>query len=219
MIKDRPNKFIKWLFDVIAEPWVLRHFASIKFIGELTARHDHSCLMLMNHYSYNDGVMLNRICRMILKKELRAMVIESQIKALPGLKYLGCFSVNKRSRKMIESLNYSAELLKNPAIMLGIYPQGGLYSMHLNKMHFVSGLEYIFKRSRTVPFQVFFGVTLLDYLESYKPIARVYLTEYHGERQVDQMEEAYNIFYTECKQKQQRLFNPPERVIDASINV
>ena len=214
MIKDRPNKLLKWLFTGIIEQWISRNFASIKFIGELKVKQDHSCLMLMNHFSYNDGLFLNRICRRILKKELKAMVIESQLKAIPFLKYVGCFSVNKKSRKMIESLNYATELLKDPTIMLGIYPQGGLYSMHLNKVHFVSGLEYIFKRSHTTPFQVFFGVTLFDYLESYKPKASIYLTEYHGERKVDQMEDAYNIFYSECKQKHQQLCNPPERVID-----
>ena len=85
-------------------------------------------------------------------------------------------------------------------------------------MHFVSGLEYIFKRSSAIPFQVFFGVTLLDYLENFKPVARVYLTEYHGERHSKQMEEAYNLFYTECKQQHQRLYNPPESVIDSKEN-
>lgn len=214
MIKDTPNKFVKWFATKIAERYVLRHFASLKFIGELRVKQDHSCMMLMNHYSYNDGAILHRICRKILKKELKAIVIEAQLKAFSLLKYVGCFSVNKRSRKMIESLNYAADLLKDPNIMLGIYPQGGLYSMHLNKIHFESGLEYIFKRTHAIPFQVFFGVTLLDYLESFKPIARVYLTEYHGERQLDKIEKAYNEFYTECKQKQQHLFNPPERVID-----
>ncbi|WP_460693234.1 1-acyl-sn-glycerol-3-phosphate acyltransferase [Mucilaginibacter puniceus] len=213
MIKDKPYKFMK-LFGTVGELWVLRHFASVKFIGELTVKPDRSCLMLMNHYSFNDGAILHRICRVVLKKQLKAMVIESQIKAFPILRYVGCFSLNKKSRKMIESLNYAAELLHDPTVMLGIYPQGGLYSMHLNRIHFVSGLEYIFKRSNSVPFQVFFGVTLLDYLESFKPIARTYLTEYHGERRTDQMEEAYNLFYIECKQKHQRLYNPPERVID-----
>ncbi|MCO4294237.1 hypothetical protein NF867_15355 [Solitalea sp. MAHUQ-68] len=214
MIKDTPNKIIKWFSTKIAEPWVLRHFASIKFIGELNVEQDRSCLMLMNHYSFNDGAILHRICRTILKKELKAMVIEAQLKAFPILKYVGCFSINKKSRKMIESLNYSAELLQDPTIMLGIYPQAGLFSMHLNTVHFESGLDYILKRTHAIPFQIFFGVTLLDYLENFKPVARVYLKEYKGERQVDQMEEAYNQFYFECKQKQQRLFNPPERVID-----
>ncbi|MNS95715.1 hypothetical protein D3C72_1299840 [compost metagenome] len=214
MIKDTPNKIITWFIRKIAERWVLRHFASIKFIGNLKVEQDRSCLMLMNHYSFNDGAILHRICRTILKKELKAMVIEAQLKAFPLLKYFGCFSINKKSRKMIESLNYAAELLQDPSIMLGIYPQAGLFSMHLNRVHFESGLEYIFKRTHTIPFQVFFGVTLLDYLESFKPVARVYLKEYQGERQVDQMEEAYNQFYFECKQKQQRLYNPPERVID-----
>lgn len=213
MIKDSPNKFFEWFAKGIVERWVLRHFASLKFFGELTVKQDHSCMMLMNHYSFNDGAILHRICRIILKKKFRTMVIESQLKAFPGLKYIGCFSVNKKSRKMIESLNYAAELLHDPTVMLGIYPQGGLFSIHLNRVHFESGLDYIFKRANAIPSQVFFGVTLLDYLESFKPVARVYLTEYHGERRSDQMEEAYNLFYNECKQKQQRLYNPPERVI------
>ncbi|RYF26001.1 MAG: hypothetical protein EOO42_02590 [Flavobacteriales bacterium] len=217
MIKDKPNKLMKWFANAIAERWVLRHFASVRFIGELDVKQDRSCLMLMNHYSFNDGAILYRICRKILKKELRAMVIESQLKAFPGLKYLGCFSVNKNSRKMIESLNYAAKLLQDPSLMLGIYPQGGLYSMHLNKIHFQSGLDYIFKRSNTTPYQVFFGVTLLDYLENFKPVARVYLTEYKGERKTIEMENAYNVFFMECKQEHQRLYHPPERVVDKSV--
>ncbi len=208
---------MKWFGRAIGEPWVLRSFASVKFIGELSVQQDRSCLMLMNHSSFNDSGILHRICRVILKKELKAMVVESQLKAFPILKYVGCFSVDKKSRKMIESLNYAAELLKNPDIMLGIYPQGGLYSMHLNKIHFVSGLDYIFKRSKSTPFQVFFGVTLLDYLESFKPIARVYLMEYTGERTTEQMEEAYNQFYSECKQTHQRFYNAPERVVDKRV--
>lgn len=213
MIKDRPNKLIKWLASGFLEGWVLRNYASLKFIGELKVKQDRSCLMLMNHYSYNDGAILSRISRKIIKKQLKAMVIEEQLKAFSGLRYFGCFSVSKKSRKMIESLNYATGVLHDPNLMLGIYPQGGLYSMHLNKIHFESGLDYIFKRSQAVPFQVFFGVTLLDYLESFKPIARIYLTEYDGERRADKMEEAYNLFYTECKQQHYRLFNPPERVI------
>lgn len=208
---------MKWIATEIGERWVLRHFASLKFIGELTAKEDRSCVMLMNHYSFNDGAILQRISRTILQKQLKAMVIESQLKAFPILRYAGCFSVNKRSRKMIESLNYAAELLHDPTVVLGVYPQGGLFSMHLNRIHFESGLNYIFKRSTAIPFQVFFGVTLLDYLESFKPIARVYLTEYHGERQSGTMEEAYNQFFMECKQKHQRMYNAPKKVIDKGV--
>lgn len=213
MIKDKPNIFAKW-FANFAEGWILRHFASLKFIGELKVKTDHSCVMLMNHYSYNDSAILHRICRKILKKELKAVVIEEQLKAFPILKYVGCFSISKKSRNMIESLDYAAKLLHNPKVMLGIYPQGGLYSMHLNRVHFESGLDYIFKKTKTTPYQVFFGITLLDYLESFKPIARVYLAEYHGEQKVEKMEEAYNQFYAECKKKQQHLYNPPAKVID-----
>lgn len=215
MIKHYPpNKIVKWIAANIVERWVLRHFSSIKFIGDLEVAKDRSCIMLMNHYSYNDGAILHNVCRKVLNKEFKAMSIESQLKIFPLLKYVGCFPIDRKSRKMIESLNYAAGLLRDPTIMLGLYPQAGMYSMHLNKMHFGSGLSYIFKRTQDVPFQVFFGITLLDYLESFKPVARVYFMEYKGINQLEPMEEAFNQFYHECKRKQQRLFNPPERVID-----
>jgi 1-acyl-sn-glycerol-3-phosphate acyltransferase len=219
MIKDYPpNKIVKWIAANIVERWVLRHFSSIKFIGELDVAKDRSCLMLMNHYSYNDGAILHRVCRSVLKKEFKAMSVASQLKIFPLLKYVGCFPIDRKSRKMIESLNYAAGLLRDPSIMLGLYPQAGMYSMHLNKMHFGSGLNYIFKRTKETPFQVFFGVTLLDYLENFKPVARVYFMEYKGINEVEEMEKAYNQFYSECKRKQQHLFNPPERVIDEVKN-
>ncbi len=214
MIKDKPNRFVKWLAIHIAERWVISHFARVKYIGELNADPNRSCMMLMNHFSFNDGGILHRLCRLRLKKLFRVMVVEAQLKAFSGLRYVGCFSVNKSSRNMIESLNYAASLLKQPEVMLGIYPQGEVYSMHLNRIHFESGLGYILKRSQDIPYQVFFGVTLLDYLDSFKPTARVYLMEYHGERRQEKMEEAYNLFYAECKREQQQLHSPPENVID-----
>src|SRR5690606_20289595 len=111
--------------------------------------------------------------------------------------------------------NYAADLLKDPQNMLGIFPQGEVFSMHLNRIHFESGLGKILKKSNDVPFQTVFGVVLLDYLDGFKPHARVYLEEYTGERDIREMEIAYNEFYRRCKVKQQHLHQPPASVIDA----
>ncbi len=218
MIKDKPNRIVKWFATQVAERWIIRHFARVKFIGEPVADPGRSCMLLMNHFSFNDGAIMHRICRKILKKDFKVMVVEAQLKAFPGLRNIGCFSVDKKSRNMIESLNYAAGLLDRPATMLGIYPQGEVYSMHLNRVHFESGLNYILKKAQLVPYQVFFGVTLLDYLDSFKPVARVYLMEYNGERRAEKMEEAYNAFYAACKLKQQQLHEPPERVRDQNAS-
>lgn len=214
MIKDHPIKALKWFFIHIVEGYILRHFNKVTFIGDLKIDKQQSCLVLMNHYSFNDGAILHRLTRQVLHKNFKVMVVEAQLKAFLPLKYAGCFSINKKSRSVITSLNYAADLLKQPNNMLGIYPQGEVYSMHLNRIHFESGLSHILKKAEHTPFQVFFGVTLLDYLDGFKPHARVYLQEFKGFYGLQQMEEAYNLFYQQCKVAQQKLHHPPATVID-----
>jgi hypothetical protein len=213
MIRDRPIKQLKWFFTHIVEKTVLRHFAKISFLHTLELDTKRSCLVLMNHYSFNDGAILHRLNRQVLKKQFRVMVVEDQLKDFIPLRYVGCFSVKKGSREVVESLSYAANLLADPGNMLGIYPQGEVYSQHLEHIHFEAGLSVILKKASNIPFQVIFGVTLLDYLDSFKPHARVYLQEYTGERDLAKMESAYNEFYTACKIKQCVLHNPPARVL------
>lgn len=214
MIKDKSNKAATWFFVNVIERYILRHFKKVSFLENLKLNKGKASLVLMNHYSFNDGAIMFRLARKILGRNFRVMVVESQLKSFIALKYVGCFSINKKSRTVIESLNYAADLLKDPGNMLGIYPQGEVYSMHLNRIHFESGLAQILKKSKDVPFQIIFGVTLLDYLDGFKPHARVYLEEYEGLHDPKHMEDAYNLFYQKCKIKQQQLHKPPANVID-----
>lgn len=214
MIRDKPTKPVIWFFIHIVERYLLRHFSRVSFESDLDIDRNRASLVLMNHYSFNDGAIMYRLSRRILGKRFRVMVVEAQLKAFIILRYVGCFSVNKKSKGVIESLNYASNLLKDPDNMLGIYPQGEVYSMHLNRIHFESGLSHILKRTRETSFQIFFGVTLLDYLDSFKPHARIYMEEYHGGRTLKEMEDAYNRFYRRCKIRQQQLHSPPEELID-----
>lgn len=214
MIKDKPNKFAIWFLVNAVERYLLSRFQNISFHGDLKIDGKKASLVIMNHFSFNDGFIMLRLSRLILKKNFRIMVIEAQLKAIKIIRYIGCFSINKKSKDMIESLNYAAEILKDPKNMLGIYPQGEVYSMHLNRIHFESGLAHILKRSKNTPPQIIFVVCLLDYLDSFKPQARVYLEEYQGPFDLKTMENAYNLFYKSCKIKQQHLHLPPVAVID-----
>ena len=213
MIRDRPIKQLKWFFTYIVEKAILRRFAKVSFLDKPVIDPERACLVLMNHYSFNDGAVLYRLNRQILKKQFRVMVVEDQLKAFIPLRYVGCFSIKKASREVIESLTYAADLLKDPGNMLGIYPQGEVYSQHLEQIHFENGLAVILKKARDTSFQVIFGVTLLDYLDNFKPHARVYLQEYSGDRDLVKMESAYNEFYKKCKDQQRSLHNPPSRVL------
>ena len=50
--------------------------------------------------------------------------------------------------------------------------------------------------------QTIFVVLLLDFLGSFKPKANLYFKEYEGVMHADEIENAYNVFYKECKTEQ-----------------
>lgn len=212
IIKDKPIRLVQWLM-LGAEKYLLSKFAKINFLDAPPINPNTATLLLMNHFSFNDGPMMHFLCRKVLKKEFKVMVLEEQMRNFKALKYIGCFSVNKKSKSLVESLNYAAALLSDPKNMLGIFPQGGVYSHHLERIHFEQGLDRILKKNKQ-PIQVVFAVVLLDFLNSFKPKANVYLMDYSGAQEPLAMEEAYNAFYKSCKQTQRKLFRPPAHVVD-----
>ena len=123
IIKAKPIKFIQWLM-LAAEKYILSKFSKIVFIDVPFVKGDVATMVLMNHFSFNDGPMLHYICRKAIKKEFKVMVLEEQMINFKPLKYIGCFSVNKKSKSLVESLDYAASLLSEPKNMLGIFPQG-----------------------------------------------------------------------------------------------
>lgn len=212
MIKDHPLKLVKWLF-ILIEKFVFLHFSKVSYIGDVKINQDKATLVLMNHFSFYDGFMIYRFCRRTVKKQLRVMVVKAQLKAFILIKYLGSFSVDKKSRSLVNSLNYAASLLDDPKNMLTIFPQGELYSLHLNKIKFEGGIGKILQKKKK-EVQIIFAVTLIDYLDSFKPKANFYYEEYTGDESVEALENAYNLFYKQCKVKQQQLHNPPLEVLD-----
>jgi 1-acyl-sn-glycerol-3-phosphate acyltransferase len=212
MIKDKPIKILKWFFTGV-EKYVLRHFSKVSFLDVPELSQDKAAMVLMNHFSFNDGAILHQLCRKILHRQFKVMVVEDQLRDFILLKYAGCFSINKRSRSIVESLNYAAEQLNDPGNMLGIFPQGQVYSTHLNQVHFEKGLEKILDKAKK-PIQLIFAVALLDYLDSFKPHARIYLKEYRGLKNIDDIEKAYNEFYLISKKRQRSLHNPPADLLE-----
>ena len=196
-----------------AEKFILSKFSKIIFIDEPKVNQDVATLLLMNHFSFNDGPMMHYLCRKVLKKEFKVMVLEEQMLLFKPLKYIGCFSVNKKSRTLVESLDYAASLLSDKRNMLGIFPQGGVFSQHLEKIHFEQGLDRILKKNKQ-EIQVVFAVMLLDFLADFKPKAYIYFMDYTGEQIPEKMEEAYNVFYTKCRLAQKQKYNPPPHVLE-----
>lgn len=210
--KGRHVRFFQWI-ALGVEKYLLSGFAKITFINFPSIDKEKATFVLMNHFSMNDGALLYHVNRKMIKKKFNVMSLEDQMEKFPLLKYIGSFSVNKKSRSLIKSIDNAASLLGDPKNMFGFFPQGDVYSQHLNQVHFEKGLELILKKNKH-EVQTIFVVLLLDFLGSFKPKANLYFKEYEGVMHADGIEKAYNVFYKECKTEQRRGHNPPESIVD-----
>ena len=104
------------------------------------------------------------------------MLLEATSKKEPMLKYGGAFSVSKGSKSILQSIDYAAQLLKDPQNMVLIFPQGALYSNFVNDIKFEQGIIKIMQKASN-KFQLLYAATFIENFQHKKPTANVYLTQ------------------------------------------
>ena len=129
------------------------------------------------------------------------MMLEEELRKNWFFQYTGGFSIKKQSRSIIETFDYTAELLSIANNMVLLFPQGKIKSVYQEKFVFEKGIEKILQRTKN-EIQIIFQANLIDYFADAKPNAFFNLQHYTGARNVDEMENAYNTFYEQCLQTQ-----------------
>ena len=197
------HPFFKWYAKYI----IRKDFETVRIIGELATKNS-PILLISNHMSWWDGFWAMYINLTVLHRKFHFFMLEEQLRKYWFFNYTGGFSINKKSKDMIESLNYAKTLLKDPQNMLLIFPQGGIQSMHNQPIQFEKGLERILKNTEN-EIQIVFLVNLVDYFSKRKPSIYFYIHEYQeAALDVASIQNSYNSFYKASVKQQQDSINP-----------
>ena len=194
---------MKWVFDTYVKWLVSKTFHQFLY-NEVELDSNKSVLLVANHFSFWDGLILYVLNDKLLRKKFHVMILEDTARREGMLRYAGAFSVSKNSRDMLESLNYAAELLNQPGNLLLMFPQGKLYSNFVNRVHFEQGLLKIMKKAEG-KFQLLFAATFIQYLKHKKPSVTVYLkteSETYSDKPIDELQSAYQQHYDASKLQQ-----------------
>jgi len=201
MIKPGNNFLIRQILHYYVNWIVKRHFHELKF-DPVKVDPNKSILLIANHFSFWDSLILYVICCKLLKKKFYVMAREDTTVKFQYVKYGGAFSINKRSRDMLQSLDYAAELLNDPQNLVLIFPQGKLYSNFVNSIQFEKGITRIMENANG-KFQLLFAATFVQCLKHKKPTATVYLqVEPYENKSFEDLKNAYQMHYDNAKLQQ-----------------
>ncbi|QQL49242.1 1-acyl-sn-glycerol-3-phosphate acyltransferase [Mucilaginibacter ginkgonis] len=202
MIKPARNIFISTFFERYISFILSRDFQKIN-VNSIEVSRDKSVLLLANHYSWWDGFIAFYINKKLFKKKAHVMIIETTARKYAFMKYLGAYTVNKGTRDMITSLDYTAELLTNPANLVLLFPQGKIYSNFADSVVFSKGLSRIIEKV-TGKFEIVYAASFTETLHHKKPTVNVALKKAKALK-FEGMEQEYNAFYKEVRDRQSKI--------------
>jgi len=204
MLKAKHNYVISQFFKFYTLWLLKKYFSKIRLFGDF---HDRKLpiLLISNHISWWDGFWAYYLNGKILKRKFYFMMLESQLRKFWFLNFAGGFSINKRTKSMIETLRYATDLLQDSNNLLLIFPQGKIQTMHQHTFSFEKGLEHILKDRKSMV-HVLFVVNIIDYFSNRKPSVNIYYEEFDGfEYEVEVLQYHYSEFYKRCIESQKTL--------------
>ncbi len=173
-----------------------KHFHSIH-AGIEDFQRQKSVLLIANHFSWWDGFIGNYLSYKYYKKKFHVMMLKEQLAKRMFLNKAGAFSVEKSSRSVVESLQYSAEILSRDANLLMMFPQGKIESLYHSHFQFAKGIERILKTCDPLP-EIILNINLVDYFSNPSPTLFIRTKSYRGELSAKEIEKAFNQFHAEC---------------------
>ena len=167
MIPQRSNRLVKKLFAPYLAYRLRKAFKVLKH-DDVEVFPGHSVLLLCNHFSWWDGFFSGHLTQTYLKRDFFIMMQEDHLQKRMFFNRVGGFSINRKSKEVVESLQYAAKLLDNPNNLVAIFPQGALESNHIDEINIERGIDYIVKKIKG-DCQVIYYSAFIECFESLKP--------------------------------------------------
>jgi len=202
MIKASHNKFRIHFFTAYSRLLMKLYFRRVNYIGHYEEK-NLPVLILANHFSWFDGFIQTGLNNRFFHRRYFVMMLEEQLRKHMFLRKVGCFSIEKGSRNIMESLNYSIEILKDRRNALLLHPQGRIQSLYTEPLEFEKGLEYILNKI-DYRADMIFNVNLIDYFSHQRPEMNCYFQSFSLSEKpgLKEIETAYNRYMQICKLKQ-----------------
>lgn len=183
MITHRRSNIAQYLFRKYVYYRMRREFKVMRF-NAIDIKPGHSVLLLCNHFSWWDGFWAGWITTKVMHHKFHIMMQHDHIEQRKWLRFMGGFSINRQSKEVIASLNYTADLLNDPNNMVTVFPQGELVSNHATEINIERGIAHIVKKIKG-DCQIVYYSAFIEYFESFKPSVYFHMLDCGTNRDFD----------------------------------
>jgi len=157
MIKAKKNKLINSVFRFYLKRLLKKHFYRIHLTGEENLElldKNLPTIFYANHTNWWDGFTAYYISNITLNMDDYLMMDIEQMKKYSMFKYVGVFSVDRNNaRDAVNTIEYSAGLIKGTKRCLWIFPEGGMRVQDREPGNFYSGITKIAEKTGNVNLQ------------------------------------------------------------------
>ena len=201
MLQSQKSTIIFKLYSWYLSNIINRDFAGYTF-NIPVVRDDEAILLLANHFSWWDGLLMFHLNKKVFKKQFHVLITDEDYHKHSFLKYMGAFASDKRGKDTLETLIHAGKLLDDPANLVLIFPQGKIYSNSVSSVSFEKGIMQVFNASKK-KFQIIFSATVMDHSKR-KPQLKTALKIWEAEEYISLqlLKSEYNKHYQWTLRKQ-----------------
>lgn len=194
ILRASHHPFIYPFFKIYSIWKISRNFHKVVIKGDIALK-DKPLLLISNHMSWWDGFWVMYLNLKLFHRKFHFMMLEEQLTKRLFLNKSGGFSIRKGSRSIVETLNYTVEILSDKRNLVLMFPQGEIQSIQTRKFIFEKGIDHIVKRTGD-KVQIIFILNLVEYYSNPKPTLFIHLAEFDDPGHITgAMEKAYQNFF------------------------
>lgn len=130
MIKAEHKKWARLLYDIYITRLLKQNFNRFLQTNEFPNVNKESALIITpNHFSWWDGFFAAYYADKIIHRKIHLLMLEEQLKRYWFFNKVGAYSINiSNPKSMIETINYTADVLNDKNNFVVYYPQGKIES-------------------------------------------------------------------------------------------
>ncbi|MBM7647882.1 1-acyl-sn-glycerol-3-phosphate acyltransferase [Bacillus ectoiniformans] len=141
-MKSRKNAFFIRFFRPYVKFLLKKHFYRVHINDQAWSSTKGSKLFLPNHSNWWDGLVIFYLNEAVTKQDSYSMMSEDGLKQFPFFGKIGAFPVSDSPKKLLASLKYAIELIKEEK-SIWIFPQGKEEHLEKRPFHFMNGPAYL----------------------------------------------------------------------------